>query len=93
MKANLAPSEVIFTSAFTLRALFNNMENSLGPESWRQGEVALSGTNTAFYYRDPIDCVKYLIRQRAYESDMVFSLERLYEGSERQYGELHTADW
>lgn len=93
MKANLAPSEVIFTSAFTLRALFNNMENSLGPESWRQGEVALSGTNTAFYYRDPIDCVKYLIRQRAYESDMVFSPERLYEGSERQYGELHTADW
>ena len=24
---------------------------------------------------------------------MVFAPERLYEGNERQYGELHTADW
>src|SRR5437588_2190868 len=92
-KANLAPPEVYYTSAFTLRALLNNMDNSLGPESWRKGEVTLSGANVPFYYRDPVDCVKYLIRQRAYQSDMVFSPERLYEGDERQYGELHTADW
>jgi hypothetical protein len=93
MKASLAPSDVHFTSAFTLRALLNNMDDSLGPESWRQGEVILSGTKTPFYYRDPVDCIKYLIRQRAYRSNMVFSPERLYEGEERQYGELHTADW
>jgi hypothetical protein len=93
MKASLAPPDVYFTSAFTLRALLNNMDDSLGPESWRQGEVILSGTKTPFYYRDPVDCIKYLIRQRAYRSDMVFSPERLYEGDERQYGELHTADW
>lgn len=93
MKAKLSPPEVYYTSAFTLRALLNNMDNSLGPESWRQGEVTLSGSNVPFYYRDPVDCVKYLIRQRAYQSDMVFSPERLYEGDERQYGELHTADW
>lgn len=93
MKASLAPPDVHFTSAFTLRALLNNMDDSLGPESWRQGEVILSGTKTPFYYRDPVDCIKYLIRQRAYRSDMVFSPERLYEGEERQYGELHTADW
>ena len=86
MKANLAPPEVYYTSAFTLHALLNNMDNSLGPESWRKGEVTLSGANVPFYYRDPVDCVKYLICQRAYQSDMVFSPERLYEGDERQYG-------
>src|SRR5205085_5238838 len=69
------------------------MDNSLGPESWRKVEVTLSGANVPFYYRDPVDCVKYLIRQRAYQSDMVFSPKRLYEGDERQYGKLHTADW
>ena len=93
MKASLAPSDVQFTSAFTLRALLNNMDNSLGPESWKKGEVTFSGTEVPFYYRDPVDCVKYLIRQRAYRSDLVYSPERLYEGEERQFGDLHTADW
>ena len=93
MKALLASPEVQFTSSFTLHTLLNNMDNSLGPESWNQASVNLSGMDVPFYYRDPVDCVKYLIRQRAYQSDMVYSPERLYEGDERQYGELHTADW
>ena len=93
MKASLAPSDVYFTSAFTLRALLDNMDNSLGPESWKQGDVIFSGTKVPFYFRDPVDCVKYLIGQKAYQSDLVYAPERLFEGDERQYGELHTADW
>ena len=93
LKARLAPPEVSFTSAFTLRALLNNMDNCLGPQSWQQGEVAFSETKVPFYYRDPVDCVKYLLRQQAYRSDLVFSPERFYEGNERQYNELHTANW
>ena len=93
MKASLAPPEVHFTSAYTFRALLNNMDNGLGPESWWHGDVIFSGTKVPFYFRDPVDCVKYLIRQKAYQSDLVYSPERLYEGDERQYGELHTADW
>jgi hypothetical protein len=93
MKASLAPAEVYFTSAYSFRALLSNMDNSLGPESWKQGDVTFSGTKVPFYFRDPVDCVKYLIRQKAYQLDLVYSPERLYEGEERQYGELHTADW
>ena len=93
MKASLAPPEVRFTSSFMLRTLLNSMDNSLGPETWKAAEVTLSGLQVPFFYRNPLACVEYLIRQRAYRSDMVFAPERLYEGDERQYGELHTADW
>ena len=93
MKASLAPTTVQFTSALTLRTLLNNMDNSLGPESWNHGEVSLSRVKVSFYYRNPVDFVKYLIRQKAYQLDMVFSPECLFEGDERQYGELHTPDW
>jgi len=93
MKVSLAPVDVQFSSAFTLRTLLNDMDNSLGPESWKQGSVAFSSTNVSFYYRDPLDCIKYLLRQTAYQADLIYSPERLYEGIERQYGEVHTADW
>ena len=93
MKASLAPPEVHFTSSFVLRALLNSMDNSLGPETWKAADVTLSGANVPFFYRNPLACVEYLMWQRAYQSDIVFAPERLYEGNERQYGELHTADW
>ena len=95
MKASLAPPNVYFTSGYTLRSLLNSMDNSLGPESWKQGEVTFSNSTgrVPFFFRDPVDCVKYLIRQKAYQSDLVYSPERLFEGDERQYGELHTANW
>ena len=41
-----------------------------------------------------IDCVRYLIRQVAYRSDMVYAPIREYDSSvERLYSEMHTADW
>jgi hypothetical protein len=93
MKASLAPPDVYFSSAYTLRKLLDKMDNSLGPESWNQGDVIFSGTKVPFYFRNPIDCVKYLIRQKAYQSDLIYAPEKLFEDEERQYGELHTADW
>ena len=95
LKASLAPLDVQFTSGFTLRALLNNLGGSLGPEScqWRHGEANFSGTKVSIYYQDPLECIKYLIRQRTYQSDLVYSPEHLYENGERQYGELHMADW
>jgi len=49
---------------------------------------------TTFYYRNIIDCVRYLIRQVAYRSDMVYTPIREYDSSgERLYSEMHTADW
>ena len=63
LKAGLAPAEVSFTSTFMLCMLLNNMDNTLGPESWRQGSVVFLGTEVLFYYINLIDCVKYLLQQ------------------------------
>jgi len=49
---------------------------------------------TTFYYRNIIDCARYVIRQVAYRSDMVYSPIQEYDSSgERLYSEMHTADW
>ena len=48
----------------------------------------------AFYYRDPVTCATYLLRQQCYTSDTVYApvKETNNEGA-RMYSEMHTADW
>jgi len=49
---------------------------------------------TTFYYWNALDSVRYLVRQVAYRSDMVYAPIREYDSSgERLYSEMHTADW
>jgi len=49
---------------------------------------------TTLYYRNIIDCVRYLISQVAYSSDIVYASIREYDSSgERLYSEMHTANW
>jgi hypothetical protein len=93
LKADLAPAEVGYRSAHTFRRLLDTMETALGPESWHCGDVTMTGQIVPFYYRMPLDCIAYLLRQKAYKKDMVYAPQRLWEGGERQYGELQTADW
>ena len=41
-----------------------------------------------------MDCVRYLIRQVVYSSDMVYAPIREYDSSEeRLYSEMHMEDW
>ena len=93
LKAGMAPAEVGYRSAHTFRRLLDTMETALGPESWHCGDVTMTGQTVPFYYRMPLDCIAYLLRQKAYKKDMVYAPQRLWEGGERQYGELQTADW
>ena len=47
-----------------------------------------------FYYRNNIDCVRYLFRQVVYRWNMIYAAIREYDSSgERLYSEMHTADW
>ena len=69
------------------------METALGPESWHCGDVTMTGQTVPFYYRMPLDCITYLLQQKAYKKDMVYAPQLLWEGGERQYGELQTAGW
>ena len=61
---------------------------------WAEASIDDGRHATTFYYRNIIDCIRCLIRQVAYSSDMVYAPIREYDSSgERLYAEMHTADW
>jgi len=60
---------------------------------WAEASIDHGPHATTFYYQTIIDCVRYLIGQVAYSSDMVYAPIREYDSSgERLYSEMHTAD-
>ena len=60
---------------------------------WAEASIDNGRHATTFYYRNIIDCVRYLICQVAYSSDMVYAPIREYDSSgERLYSEMYTAD-
>ena len=71
---------------------------SLDPYSpypqWFQGQVEDSKRTLPFFYRNVLDCVRYLLRQIAYQDDLVYTPRREFDhNDERIYVEMHTADW
>ena len=48
-KGSLAPTEVSFGSAYTLRTLLDSMNTPLGPESWNRAEVVMARGKILFY--------------------------------------------
>jgi len=71
---------------------------SLDPHSsylqWFEGQVEDSKRTLPFFYRNVLDCVRYLLRQIAYQDDLVYAPRREFDpNGERIYAEMHTADW
>ena len=93
LKSSLAPAGVGFGSAHTFRMLLDSMKTTLGPESWSCGEVLMARQKVPFYHPKPLDCIRYLLQQKAYTSALVYGPQCCYEGGEIQFGELHMADW
>ena len=61
---------------------------------WAEASIDDGRHATTFYYGNIIDCVRYLIRQVAYSSDMIYAPIREYDLSrKRLYSEMHTTDW
>jgi len=83
-----------FRSAHTLRQHLNILDPFREYLVWAEASIDDGRHATTLYYRNIIDCVRYLIRQVAYSSDMVYAPLREYDSSgERLYSEMHTADW
>jgi len=83
-----------FRSAYTLRQPFDILDPFREYLVWAEASIDDGRHPTTFYYRTIIDCVRYLIFQVAYSSDMVYAHIREYDSSwERLYSEMHTADW
>ena len=84
----------LFRSAYIMRQHLDELDPFGDYLMWTEAAIDNSQHATTFYYRNVIDCVRYLIRQVAYRSDMVYAPIREYNSTgERLYSEMHTADW
>jgi len=81
------------TSAYTMDRALDSMCGGL--PQWKHGTtVAADEQVVDFYYRNPVECAAYLIRQPCYAADLAFTAirERDADGN-RIYGEMNSADW
>lgn len=90
--------EVSFTSGWTLHRALDRMYPELGEASWKSHDVVTSvGGNTRsipFYFRNPLACVAYLLKQPCFRDHLFYAPVREYNQSgERMYSEMHTAEW
>jgi len=59
-----------------------------------EGQVEDGKRTLSFFYRNVLDCIRYLLRQIAYQDDFVYAPRREYDHTgQRVYAEMHTADW
>lgn len=93
-----------FTSAYSLFKKIDNMSYELGMQTWKTGKVSFNRSDggnrfsdapfTSFYYRNPVTCIEFLLRQSAFKEHMTYAPVREYnDENERVYSELHTGDW
>jgi len=83
-----------FRSAYTLRQHLDVLDPIREYLVWAEASIDDGQHATTFYYRNIIDCVRYLIHQVEYSSDIVYAPIREYDLSgEQLYSEMHTADW
>ena len=60
------------------------------------GEPDEDSWTQKFFYRNPIDCAKYLLCQRCFAQDLVYAPVKEWNSEDppqRVYSEMHTADW
>jgi len=63
-------------------------------DKWLEGHVEDGQRTLPFFYRNVLDCVRYLHRQIAYRDDLVYVPRHEYHQSgQRIYPEMDTADW
>jgi len=75
-----------FRSAYTLRQHLDILDPFHEYLVWAEASINDGRHATTLYYQNIIDCVRYLIRQVAYSSDMVYAPIREYDISgERLY--------
>ena len=91
--------EVAFTSGGTLSQQLDRMYHELGPDSCKVYEAnwtlaAGKNRHTTYYYRCPLSCIKYLLKQPCFRDQIAYVPVQECNGTgERMYSEMHTADW
>lgn len=87
-------ADVGYRSMYTLEKHLRELDPYGQYLQWFEGRVEDSARILPFFYRNVLDCVRYLLRQIAYRDDFVYAPRREYDSKgERIYAEMHTADW
>src|SRR5437667_4931272 len=68
-----------FASFYTLRKLLAEMDSDMGLGSWKTAEVEFWSGTATYWYRDPIVIVWFLLQQRAFIKELVYTPIREYD--------------
>jgi len=84
--------------AFSFRSsyiLYKKLDEMLTSPGWGNGSVYFRlAKDTEFWYRNVLDCIRYLVRQKCYEKDIVWSPVRDFDvHGDRVYTEMNTGTW
>ena len=83
-----------FQSAYRLEKYLDELDPFGQYLEWTQVTVECQKRPSTFFYRNIVDCVRYLRRQVAYKEHMVYAPVHEYDpDGNRMYSEMHTADW
>jgi len=83
-----------FRSTYTMRQYLDLLDPFDDYVVLTEAEIQDGRQVRTFYYRNVINCVRYLIRKVTYRSDMVYEPIQQYNSSgERLYSAMHTAYW
>ena len=85
-----------FKSAHTLAKKVENIEPDGLGKQWVMSTIDYdaAGSETPYYWRDPVNVVRDLLQNPAYQNDLIYTPSKLSgKFGERIYGELDTGDW
>jgi len=92
--------DVEFRSAYEMYKKVDALALGGGWTNWSVGEISYSTgkdgkeVTKPFYYRDPIQCIEFLMKQSYLQDAFVYAPTKEYnEDGERTYSEVHTGDW
>ncbi|KAF8426429.1 hypothetical protein BGX38DRAFT_1278994 [Terfezia claveryi] len=73
----------------------NKMRALIDQPAWQHGTVDFHlQKGVTFFYRDVEQCIRYLLRQKAYAQYLVFKPQKDFDRQgNRVYTEMHTGDW
>jgi len=82
----------LFRSSYTL---YKKLDEMLTATGWGNGSVDFRlAKDTEFWYRNILDCIRYLVWQKCYEKDIVWSPVRDFDvHGDRVYTEMNTGTW
>jgi len=85
-------TSVGYSSMHTLENLLRHLDPYSPYLQWLEGHVADGQRTLPFFYRNVLDCVRYLLRQIVYPDDLVYAPHCEYDQSgQKVYAEMHTA--